>query len=223
MRALHFIITAALATTYVGLASAREPPPPKPLYEEEPVPEPAPVRAHPSTDVDEDITGDAKLTLPNLTPVANVSLGFNLTNPFLDAPAFGLFLGANYYPWPDKYNAFWSLGLKVEQNPDITHNPMSIVPTARSGFAWIHGDPEKFWNKLLPNLQLYGLAGWRLPLDERGARGRVGVGVGSPRISPASLLMVLHGVPVPNQAEVIMEFSPKFDAYDVVFLIGYGI
>lgn len=223
MRALHsIIIAAAITTTHAGIASAQDPPPPKPLYEEEPTPAPAP-QQRPSHDVGDDITGDATLAWPDLTPVANVSIGFNLTDPYLDAPAFGLFLGANYYPWPAKYNVFWSLGLKLEQNPDITHNPMSIVPTVRSGFAWIHGKPEKFWNKLLPNLQVYGLAGWRLPLDERGALGRVGVGVGSPRVAPASLLMVLHGVPVPNQAEVIMEFSPRFDAYDVVFLIGYGI
>ena len=161
---------------------------------------------------------------PSITPTATVIAHLNVTDPTIQKAGFGLWLGGNYYPWPDEFNAFWSLGLKVENNPDIWGRPTDFIPTVRSGFAWLDGSPTRFKNQLLPNLQIYGLAGYRIPRDEREQRIRTGLGVSSPRLSPATAVMLLYGFPLPNQLEFLVDIDPIDPSKrDLMVLVGIGL
>ncbi len=161
---------------------------------------------------------------PDITPSATISAHLNFTDESIQKPGFGLWLGANYYPWPDEFNAFWSFGLKIENNPDVWGRPTDLIPTLRSGFAWLDGSPTKFKNQLLPNLQIYALTGYRIPRNDRGQRVRAGLGVSSPRLSPATAVMLLYGFPLPNQLELLVDVNPIDPTQrDMIVLVGIGL
>ena len=162
---------------------------------------------------------------PDATPSVAVNMQYNMTSDAVQKPGFGLWLGVNYYPWVDVFNTFWSAGIKIENNPDVYGKPIDFVPTLRSGFAWLNGSPKRFKNQLLPNLQIYGLGGWRVSRDEdRDSRLRAGIGISSPRLSPATAFMLLYGVPLPNQLEFWVEAPPSdISQWDALIAVGIGL
>lgn len=193
-------------------------PPPRPLVErEEEEEERAQERPRRRSGTDDE------LQWPRLRPSVSLMGHLGFIDEDFDLPGFGLWLGTNYYPWPDKYNAFWSLGIKLERNQELRHRPFAIVPTVRSGFAWLKGDPFLFKNQVFANLQIYGLLGRHIPAKQMPPFWRMGLGVISPRLVPANAMMLLWGVPLPNQLEVVFDTLPDGSQKEILLMLGIGL
>lgn len=216
------ICLVALSACSPAWAQSDDRPPPEPLFEREDAPDHEQVARAPASTGDE--SGAYGLDWPALTPSVMLTSHMELTDPEVYYPGVGIWLGANYYPWPDTYNTFWSAGVKVESSQQLQGGRrVDVIPTVRSGFAWVRGDAARFDRRLLANLQIYGLAGWRIARRDHPARARAGIGVSSPRLSPATAYMLLYGVPLPNAIELVVDASPDLAAWDLLVQIGIGL
>ncbi len=166
---------------------------------------------------------DDTLKWPALRPSVSLMGHLGLLNEEFDLPGYGLWAGFNHYPLPDRYNMFWSLGMKFEKNQELRTRPFSFVVAARSGFAWLKGNPFLFKNQVFANLQIYGVLGKHVPLPDAPNFWRMGVGVVSPRLAPANAMMLLWGVPLPNQIEFALDITPDGQQKELLILLGIGI
>lgn len=225
MSAHHFptliILLAMCLTGSVGFAqerSALDAPPPQPLHERTDI-----EHTQERHTTGQSIASDSEMRWPRITPTVAISGHIGFIDEEFDWPGFGLWLGANYYPWPDRYNAFWSVGLKLERNQELRDRPYAVVPTLRSGFAALKGNPFKLKNQLFANVQIYGLVGRHVPVGGMPNFWRMGVGVISPRLAPANAMMLLWGVPLPNQVEIALDLAPDGQSKEVLLLMGIGL
>ena len=193
--------------------------PPTPIHEREPVQTPAEDARPRSTPRKE------RLGPLAITPSAAFALQLNLTNDRESMAAMGLWLGFNAYPSPSTHSLLLSGGIKIERHFNLYGDPIDVIPTLRVGYAWIKGNPELFKRRLLPRLQVYGIAGVRFGGERRERRYRGGIGAGVPMWLPASAYMCLHGLPIPNIVELIVEpaLEEESGPLNVLFMIGIGL
>ena len=227
-------LTAALLATLFGPASSAlaklpcppeldcEAPPPRPLSERDEEPYYDNQGAINAPGAREGETQPDARVWPPLYPTVGLSLHFGFIDEEFDLPGFGLWLGANYYPKPSRFNAFYSFGFKLERNQELRHRPFALVPSFRGGFAAFKGDPLKRKNQIFANVQTYVLLGRHLPVGEMPTYWRAGLGVSSPRIVAASAAMLFWGVPVPNQLELLFDFEPRGGVAEVLLVLGVG-
>ena len=185
---------------------------PTPLYEREQQLEEAPAR---ETRVE--------AAHPALVPSASMSASFSFTDEEIDKPGLTFWFGGTFYPVPATLTPFVSAGLEVESYFEVASHPIDFVPQLKLGVAWLPGAPTAFKNQLLANLQVYALGGWRMSiLEGRPDAVRVGAGISSPALSPAAAYLVLHGVPIPTQVEVAMDFKLADGSQDWWIQFGVG-
>ncbi len=211
-------ILLSLTTQAVAQDDLLNKPPPTPLHAQRDVQE-----EHTHAPSSTTLPDDEAMNWPQIIPSVALMGHIGLIDEEFDWPGLGLWLGANYYPWPDRYNTFWSVGLKLERNQELRDRPHAVVPTVRSGFAALKGDPRLFKNQLFANVQIYALAGRHIPLQGMPNLWRLGAGVISPRLAPANAMMLLWGVPLPNQFEIAIDMAPDRSQTEVLLMLGVGL
>jgi hypothetical protein len=167
------------------------------------------------------------LDLPgrHLTPTASVGMNFEMTGAPGTQPGLSVWLGAKYYPMPLRFSPFVSVGLEIESYQANLPRHVDVVPMARLGTSWMSGNPERFLNRLLPQLDLYAIGGVRLHDMNLGQVHSAigGFGVSSPMMGPGTAFMLLQGVPLPNILEVTVERPLDRERYDIMLQVGIGI
>ncbi len=160
-----------------------------------------------------------------LTPTAALGVNFEMTGAPGTQPGVSFWLGAKYYPMPLRFSPFISLGVEIESYQATLPRHVDLVPMARLGTSWMSGNPERFLNRLLPQLDLYAIGGVRFRDMNMGQIESVvgGFGVSSPMMGPGTAFMLLQGVPLPNIVEVTVERPLDQERYDIMLQVGVGI
>lgn len=196
---------------------------PKPLYERQQVSERT---THGTTqDTTQDTTQtDAKTwSWTQLVPSAGVAVVTHVIDPKFQKPGFALWGGAKLYPWLASWSPMVGLRAHIEHYNSAQDNPNDLWLTSRLGVSWIHGSRHNHMNTLLPYMDLYTIVGQRMWSSSRAHATRLGLGISGPVFVPASLFMMLNGVPLPNNLEVTIDLNHDTHAVDVVFILGIGI
>lgn len=142
----------------------------------------------------------------NFAPSAAFGASFSFTDKEIDKPGLAIWLGCSYYPRPSRITPFIGAGLQIEAYYELESYPIDYIPTVKVGGAWLHGNPNSFYNQTFAYMHFYALGGYRRSLiDERDGAWRMGLGVSSPVMSPAAAFMLLYGVPVPTQLELLVD------------------
>lgn len=142
----------------------------------------------------------------NFAPSAAIGASFSFTDEELDKPGLAIWLGCSYYPKPSRITPFIGAGLQIEAYYELEVYPIDYIPTVKVGGAWLHGNPNRFYNQTFAYMHVYALGGYRRSvMDERDGAWRMGLGVSSPVMSPAAAFMLLYGVPVPTQLELLVD------------------
>lgn len=142
----------------------------------------------------------------NFAPSVALGASFSFTDSEIDKPGMSLWFGASYYPSPSKISPYLGVGLQIEAYYELERYPLDYIPTLKFGGAWLKGNPGSLYNQTFAYMHVYGLVGWRASIwDERHGAYRAGLGISSPVMSPAAAMMLLYGVPVPTQLELIVD------------------
>ena len=155
---------------------------------------------------------------PVIVPTLGFSVGIRSVknHPELASSSFDAWLGVRMHPFSATMTPFVAVGLEVdtrqytEPTRDLDPEPTEresdtwteIVPEMRVGWAFIGKPTTDYFNQVFPYVELYGIAGYRIPNGRDGGGARLGVGVSAPIVM---LLGLMCEFPLPAQLELLMD------------------
>lgn len=158
----------------------------------------------------------SRLGEPGIAPTFALGVGARgvKNRPDLASASVDVWLGARFHPMVTSFAPFMAVGAEVNfrqmpqldpavaQEADGDGSYTEVVPEMRFGFAHLRRPHEKYFNTVFPNVELYGIAGWRIANRYNGNALRIGAGVSVP-----PLLIVLAEAPMPSMFEVTMDMD----------------
>lgn len=137
--------------------------------------------------------------------------------------SFPLWLGATLYPSLGTISPFANLHLGFDFTVGDVRTTLEYLPTARFGVAMLDGSPQNFESQLLPLFMGYAILGARYAPGSASERLRVGIGLSSPALVPASLYMCANGLPIPNIIEYVVELDLVTQRPQHTLMFGIGL
>lgn len=152
----------------------------------------------------------------------------------LDGMSIDVWLGARFHPVTAQASPFVALGAEINSRNGF-YEPATnevgsrqsgsgvtwaeVVPEMRFGWAYAASPATDYFNQVFPIIEVYGIAGWRLPNEHSGHAVRLGFGVSSPLVM---VMGVAGQVPIPTQLELLMDVdSFTTGEREVVFRFGW--
>lgn len=223
-------VALAIALPAAAVAQTPTPPPPQPTpppgwhapdEDEPPAPAPEPA-ATPDPDLRAVDTLPPEMTRrrpqgfgePGFAPTLGVAAAFRSVEnrSSLSTASIDLWLGVRFHPMVTAAGPFMAMGAEVNFREIPALDPIvaeggdrtytEVVPEMRLGFAHLRRPHNEYINTLFPNVELYGIAGWRIANRYNGNALRVGAGVSVPVMMALS---AAAGYPVPSMLEVTMD------------------
>lgn len=137
-------------------------------------------------------------------------------------------LGGRMHPFIAAGTPFVAFGaeINIRELPQVepvtpeqqTTSYTEFVPEMRWGFAFLRSPHEDYFNVVFPNVELYGISGWRIANQYSGHALRLGVGVSAPIVSALSLACE---VPLPAMLELTMDVD-SLHSGDREFALRFG-
>lgn len=137
--------------------------------------------------------------------------------------SFPLWIGATLYPSLGTISPFANLHLGFDFTVGDVRTTLEYLPTTRFGIAVLDNNPQNFESQLLPLFMGYVILGARYAPGEVSERLRVGIGLSSPAIVPASLYMCANGLPIPNIIEYVVELDLVTQRPQHTLMFGIGL
>lgn len=133
-----------------------------------------------------------------------------------------VWLGARFHPFTGFAGPFVAAGAEINLRnhlrpgnaplPRERVTYLELVPEMRWGFAFLPKPYEAYRNTVIPNLEIYGIAGWRIANRYNDNALRVGAGISAPGLMG----------PIPGMFEVTMDVdSAKSGVGEYAFRIGW--
>lgn len=217
---MHRIVAIlALGLPFAAFAQTPTPPPPQPTPPPGwvvPTPTPDPeLRATDTLPPEMLRRRDASpFGKPAISPTLAIAFGFRSVknHPNAGTPSVDMWAGARFHPFVTQVAPFMAAGAEINfrQMPLVEGAPLpqertsytEIVPEMRWGFAFMRKPHEDYFNTVIPNVELYGITGWRIKNRVDGHALRLGMGISAPA------LMVLSAAceaPLPAMFEISMD------------------
>ena len=234
---MHRIVaTLVFALPFAALAQTPTPPPPQPTPppgwvtpDESPAPEatPAPVATPDSELRATDTLPPEMLRRPPHSPfgepAVSPTLAFALgvrsvkNRPDASTPSVDFWVGARFHPFVAKAAPFMAAGteINIRTAPTPVNAPLpaestsytEFVPEMRWGFAHLREPHGDYVNTVFPNVELYGITGWRIKNRIDGNALRLGFGISSPALM---ILSAACEAPIPAMFEVTMDVDSMY-------------
>ena len=245
---LFFVTALVFAFPAAGLAQTPTPPPPQPTPppgwhapEDEPYDggDPAEPVATPDPDLRAVDSLPPEMTRrhrpdgfgqPGISPTIGLSASVRSVKnrPDLATAAFDLWIGARFHPMVTSAGPFMAVGAELNFREIPALDPAvaeggersytEVVPEMRIGFAHLRRPHSDYVNVLFPNVELYGIAGWRIANRYNGHALRIGFGVSAPVVMALS---AASGYPIPSMFEVTMDAASAYSG-DREFAFRFG-
>jgi hypothetical protein len=247
--ALLLLVSVAFAFPAAALAQTPTPPPPQPTpppgwqapEDEPPPPDDEPDSAAPVATPDPNLRAVDTLPpdmqrrdafgKPGFAPTIAIAAGFRSVKnrPELATASFDLWAGLRFHPSVSSASPFMAMGAEVnfrtipDLDPTVREGSdtgyTEVVPEMRFGFAHLRQPHHDYVNVLFPNVELYGIAGWRIANRYNGHGLRLGVGVSAPIFMA---LTAASGYPCPSMFELTMDTESAFTGErEFAFRLGW--
>lgn len=229
---MHRIVAIlAFALPFAALAQAQTPTPPPP----QPTPPPewvAPAGAEPVATPDPNLRAvdtlppemlrrrpQSPFAKPAVSPTFALALAARSvkSRPELGTPSLDVWAGARFHPFVTTAAPFMAMGAEVNfrQIPRVEGAPLpqesssytEVVPEMRWGFAFLRRPHDDYVNTVFPNVELYGITGWRIANRVDGHALRVGMGISSPALM---ILSAACEAPIPAMFEITMDVDSMY-------------
>lgn len=146
----------------------------------------------------------------------------------LSTSSVDFWLGARFHPFLAKAAPFVAFGTEVNirelprlepllpEQESVTYT--EFTPEMRWGFVFLRAPHRDYLNVVFPNVEVYGITGWRLANRHQGHALRIGVGVSAPIVTALS---VMAEVPLPAMLEVTMD-ADSLHSGEREFAVRFG-
>ncbi|MEM1348894.1 MAG: hypothetical protein AAGI01_10085 [Myxococcota bacterium] len=133
---------------------------------------------------------------------------------------YGAFAGARLHPNPGRLSLYATPGMSFE----VGNGEADLIPTLRLGATYLGDDHQEYIRRMLPMVDVYGVAGVSLSTGGEFSELRTGVGLSSPLGVIVPLLTLGYAqIAVPNAVEFIIEtnLGTRQQTYSLNFSIGF--
>lgn len=119
----------------------------------------------------------------NISPTGSAGLSAPVSGPVNRRfGALAGWLGAAWHPRPGTaFSPYVALGSEfgwvIPPGRDLSESHFEVVPSVRGGWSLPPAPTTSYGSQTFPQMEIYGLAGYRLPNHLRGPALRVGVGI----------------------------------------------
>ena len=135
------------------------------------------------------------------------------------APSGDIWMGLRVHPLFGRVNPFVAVGVEMNVRPVRDERYTEIVPEIRVGLSYHRGPLDQYVNRLLPEVQVFGIAGWRTPNRHAGSAARVGIGISAPRIMPE--WTELPPLAAPTLIEVVFDTTSSTGPREMAVRVGW--
>lgn len=151
-------------------------------------------------------------------------------HPELDSPSLDFWLGGRMHPMVGPTSPFVALGAEMSFRTDPRLDPMvsddddermyaEVVPELRYGIAFMRKPYGGFANTVFPDVEIYGITGWRIANHLDGNALRLGAGISAPILLRES---AKANTLVPSMFEVTMDVDSAVSGErDFAFRVGW--
>ena len=166
---------------------------------------------------------------PAIVPTIGIALAVNTSDryPGVAAPSIPIWVGVSFLPSPNRFSPFTAVGVEVSQRTLVEGFPSAndhrsyyeFTPEMRMGVSWLRAPRDRYVNKMFPDVEVYGIGGWRIANQYQGHAARLGVGVSSPMLM--ALMTAVCQTPVPAMVEVTMDVDSFKGSRDYSLRFGW--